>query len=193
MKVFHFFHYLLISALLSSPNVTLSNTTIQSDVVKPSNTFYIDPQYSGPKNGTINQPYNSWKDITWKNGYSYLFKAGSTLEVSYPLRPGANNVTIGSYGNGNKPHIKSSVPNGQKVLDLARLANIVVKDLDVESTNNATTCISFMNSNNATVMNCSFHGAEWGMRNINSSGSYKITNCELYMTGDDGSYNQGVD
>ena len=28
------------------------------------NTVYIDPQYTGTKNGTITQPYNSWADLT---------------------------------------------------------------------------------------------------------------------------------
>ena len=78
--------------------------------------IYIDPEYTGINKGTLAQPLNSWNAIQWKDGYSYLLKRGSTIKVDYKLRPGASNITIGAYGEGKKPLIKSSVQNTEKVI-----------------------------------------------------------------------------
>ena len=157
------------------------------------NTVYIDPQYTGTKNGTITQPYNSWADLTWKAGYTYLFKCGSTYTTSTSLRPGASSITIGSYGTGARPIISSSIDNGSKVFDLGSLKDVTIRDLEVISTNNAQTCFHFFNSVRGSVINCKIHGSEWGIRNVSSTGLFRIINCEIYLTGDDGSYNESYD
>jgi hypothetical protein len=161
-------------------------------IIGQTNTVYIDPQYTGTKNGSIAQPYNSWADLTWKAGYTYLFKCGSVYNTSTSLRATANNIKIGSYGTGNRPKISSSVSGG-KVFDFGSLSNVIVSDLEVESTNNAQTCFHFITGGPATLINCVIHGAEWGVRNIHSTGMFRIINCEIYMTGDDGCFNQFLD
>jgi hypothetical protein len=156
-------------------------------------TVYIDQHYRGIKKGTISQPFNSWKDLVWKEGYTYLFKCGSVFDVNYRLRPGANRITIGAYGIGERPLFRSSVQSGEKVIDLAHYKDMVVRDIEVESTNNALTCLSFMFNKGGEVINCKLHGAEWGIRNINSSGQFRIVNCEIYMIGDDGCFIMNLD
>jgi hypothetical protein len=157
------------------------------------NIIYIDPGYYDVKEGTILKPFNSWDDIQWKEGYTYLFKRGSTLQVNFKMRPNANNITIGAYGLGARPIIKSSVPNSEKVLDLGSLKNVIIKDLEIESTNNAQSCLHFFNSTGGTIINCKIHGGEWGVRNVASTGLFRIINCEIYITGDDGCFTKELD
>lgn len=156
-------------------------------------TVYIDPDYIGVKKGTIEQPFNSWKDVLWKDGLTCLFKAGSTIKVNYHFFPSGNKITIGSYGTGDKPHIISSVPSGQKVFDLAHLTDVTIQDLEIESTNYATACICLMYAVRGKVINCKVHGAEWGIRNLNSTGMFRIINSEIYHIGDDGCFIGNLD
>src|ERR1035437_522847 len=143
----------------------LGETTF-SGSLKSGALVYLDPQYTGVKNGTMAQPFNSWADVNWTDGLTCLIKAGSVLNVNYSLRPTTNRVTIGSYGTGNRPHIISSVPNGQKVLDLGGLTDVTIQDLEIESTNNAQSCIHLFNNVRGRVINCNVHGSEWGIRNV---------------------------
>jgi Bacterial Ig domain len=177
----------------SLPVNTTTQTTKAATMALTANTVYIDPQYTGTKSGTQAQPYNSWADITWKAGYTYLFKCGSTYTTSTSLRPGASSITIGSYGTGARPIISSSVGNGSKVFDLGSLKDMTIQDLEVISTNNAQSCFHFINSVRGSVINCKIHGSEWGIRNVASTGLFRIINCEIYLTGDDGSYNESYD
>ena len=75
-------------------------------------TIYIDPGNSGDpgQNGSIDHPYDSWFDFSITNGKTYLQKRGtvSNWGSSQMQKNGISNVTIGAYGTGAKPVIKSS-------------------------------------------------------------------------------------
>jgi hypothetical protein len=172
----------------SQPSET-SDTSLKATAL---NTVYIDPGYTGTKTGTLAQPFSSWTSVVWKDGLTCLIKAGSVITVNYNLRPTANHVTIGSYGTGNRPHIISTLSGG-KILDVASLTDVTVQDLELESTNSALTCLNFMYNVRGKVINCKLHGATWGIRNLTSTGMFRITNSEIYMTGDDGCFISAVD
>jgi hypothetical protein len=155
-------------------------------------TVYIDPTYSGTKKGTVDQPYTSFSDVSWVDGGAYLLKRGTVYRTSSRIRPNANNITIGAYGTGNRPLISSSVSN-DKVVDLGALRNVTVQDLEIESTNHAVTCFHFFNSVNGTLINCKVHGSTWGIRNVNSTGYFRIINTEVYKTDDDGVFISNMD
>jgi hypothetical protein len=172
---------------IEKPVNSISNTEKSA-----TNTVYIDPSYTGVKAGTIAQPYTSWTDVVWTDGLTCLIKAGSVLNVAYNLRVSANNTTVGAYGTGDRPHIISSVSGG-KVLDVAALTDVTVQDLEIESASSGLTGLHFMNNVRGKVINCKIHGATWGIRNISSTGMFRIINSEVYMTGDDGCFISAVD
>ncbi len=76
------------------------------------NITYIDPGNSGDpgQNGSIDHPYDSWFDFSIANGKTYLQKRGTTSNWggSQIQKNGISNVTIGAYGTGAKPVIKST-------------------------------------------------------------------------------------
>ena len=84
-----------------------SYTTIISQ-----NVIYIDPGNGGDpgQNGSIDHPYDSWFDFSIAAGKTYLQKRGtvSNWGNNQIQKNGINNVTIGAYGTGAKPVIKSS-------------------------------------------------------------------------------------
>jgi len=65
--------------------------------------FYIDPSQTANGTGTISNPYKSLPAISANN--TYLFKAGTTYNISATISVTADNVTFGSYGAGVKPKI----------------------------------------------------------------------------------------
>ena len=167
----------------------LAETTF-SGSLKSGTLVYLDPQYTGVKNGTMAQPFNSWADIVWHDGLTCLIKAGSTFNVISDLKVTGNQTTIGSYGTGARPHIVSTAVH---VFDLGGLTDVTIQDLEIESTNNAQSCIHLFNNVRGRVINCKVHGSEWGIRNVNTTGMIHIINSEIFMTGDDGCFNETAD
>jgi Concanavalin A-like lectin/glucanases superfamily/Right handed beta helix region len=65
---------------------------------------YIDPDYTGStRDGTINNPYNSWADMKanrgWKSNDVYLQKRGTVAKEQIEFA-GVTNVLIDAYGSG---------------------------------------------------------------------------------------------
>jgi hypothetical protein len=157
------------------------------------NTIFIDPSYSGTEKGTKEQPFKDFKRVNWKNGISVLVKRGTQMFTGYSIRPDAESIVIGAYGNGNRPIIKSTLTGDQKIIDLGGLSNITVSDLEIVSLNNALTCFHLYDSKNGKLVNCKVSGSQWGIRNLNSSGTFQVINCEVSNTGDDGIFIKNVD
>ena len=75
-------------------------------------TVYIDPTCAVDDDGTVGEPCasgigkvgprNSWKNIVWYGGISYLGKGGTSETLSNYLAGGSGTpgslITIGSYG-----------------------------------------------------------------------------------------------
>ncbi len=81
---------------------------INIDLIGSSKTVYLDPNNSNDllENGSIDHPFDSWQDITFKEGYTYLQKRGTSTQIE-KLLISANNVTLGAYGEGEIPEITS--------------------------------------------------------------------------------------
>lgn len=75
-------------------------------------TIYVDPTAASGGNGSLSTPYASWSQVSFKAGYSYLQKAGTTSESGiYVGASGTSsgNIVIGAYGTGPAPIVLGSV------------------------------------------------------------------------------------
>lgn len=166
--------------------ILLANTFGQSNI-------YIDPTYTGTtQNGTIQYPFTSWNSVTWISGNNYYQKAGTTFTTSGSIIISSkNNVTIGSYGTGNKPRIVNNGVNTNKVLDITSCSNFTISNLELSSTTGQVTAailIDGIGSANNLIDNCILHDVQWGIRILTTSPGNRILNCEVYNTKDDGIY-----
>lgn len=86
-----------------------STAAIKVILVGKSKTVYINPTNSKDllENGSVEHPFDSWEDVIWKEGYTYLQKRGTTTNVD-KIIVGANHLTIGAYGEGDLPVINSN-------------------------------------------------------------------------------------
>ena len=75
-------------------------------------TYYIDPSASTNGSGTIESPFNSWGAIpNWKAGDTYLQKRGTIWNNTIRIGNSGtadNYITIGGYGEGEKPVIETT-------------------------------------------------------------------------------------
>jgi hypothetical protein len=69
--------------------------------------IYLDPTVAGTGTGTFADPFKDWTSVTWTAGNRYLQKRGTTYRKKITI--GANNVTLGAYGTGDKPIIRADL------------------------------------------------------------------------------------
>lgn len=154
-------------------------------------TVYIDPTYSGStQNGSMSNPYKSWKNFTINSGNTYLQKAGTTYNTTTPITiSGKTNVIIGAYGTGAKPKIVTS-GTGTHIINISSSSNVVVKDIEVFTTGKWTSAIIIQGSNagNNVIDNTVLRKTEWGIRVLTTAGGNKIMRSTINDIGDDGIY-----
>lgn len=98
-------------------------------------TYYIDPTAPAGGNGLApDTAFDSWSDVTWVAGNTYLQKAGTihNSAVTVGVTGSAGNViTIGSYGDGNRPKITSATANGLTISgrNYIRVENLEISDV----------------------------------------------------------------
>jgi hypothetical protein len=135
--------------------------------------FYIDPDKSADsqEDGTYEQPFHSWSQVTWEEDASYLQKRGTTADADKLLIQ-EDNVTIGDYGSGPKPVINSMASDyAIKAFDKK---NITIKNLQIRA-ESAIGCVYFIGEQceNNSVENCELEGADYGLRIIDGT-SYTV-------------------
>ncbi len=126
--------------------------------------IHIDPKNTADakEDGTISHPFNSWSDITWTNGNTYLQKKGTTANVT-GIVIGANNVTLDSYGEGEPPVITGNT--NDYLISGFEKSNVSIQNLHLKALN-AVSCIYFLGSTcaNINIEHCILEGNDYSFR-----------------------------
>jgi hypothetical protein len=119
-----------------------SSATVTINLIPDIKVFYIDPQnINDPlEDGSFEHPYDSWTDISWEEGNSYLQKKGTTANQG-KINIEANNVTLGAYGQGDIPVIKSSATDF--ALRAFEKSSVTIQNLKIIA-DEAISCIYFL-------------------------------------------------
>ncbi len=162
-------------------------------------TFYIDPSTESTINdGTIENPFLSWDDITlqglWQDSATYLQKRGTVCEAEKVVNITASYVTLGAYGTGEKPVIKSLVGVKAKGIQISgSCTSVSIKNLEIYSTNDIVCAIIIGGIGPHIIDSCILHDCSWGIRVFNTTGKLTVSNSEIYDIGDDGIYTQNTE
>ncbi len=118
--------------------------------VFPNPIYYVDPSLAINGDGTKASPYNSWANVDWATGGTYLQKRGTVSNDTIGIS--VDNVTIGSYGpEGDTAKIivdgKNAISNLE---DTAK--NVTIKDLYISTTTSGIG-INWENAPNLTIQN----------------------------------------
>jgi len=128
--------------------------------------YYIDPGNTNDplEDGSKGHPYNSWADVTWEEGKSYLQKRGTTANES-KINVYASNVTLGAYGEGERPVINSVVTDF--AIRAFEKSGVTIQNLSIVA-EEAISCIYFLGTtcDNNLIENCHLEGADNGLRII---------------------------
>jgi hypothetical protein len=137
-----------------------ATASVNVKFIASSTSIYIDPNNTGDPNqdGSITHPYDSWADISWKDGNSYLQKSGTTANVA-SIVVGASNVTIDSYGEGDAPVITSETNN--YLISGFEKSNVFIQNLHLKAAR-AVSCVYFLGSScvNINIEHCIIEGYE---------------------------------
>ena len=135
--------------------------------------FYIDPENSNDllEDGSLQHPFDAWSDVSWKEGSTYLQKRG-IVASSNKINIFASNVTLGAFGEGERPIIASQTKDF--VIRAYEKSNVSIQNLHVIA-NEAISCVYFMGEtcSNNLIENCRFEDSENGVRIIDGK-SYII-------------------
>lgn len=160
-------------------------------------TIYIDPDFSAGGDGSEATPFDSWADVTWSAGNSYLQKCGTTFVGTVTVGAdgtAGSRITLGSYGSGAAPCIDAN--GGQYGINTGARPYVTVDGFAVTGVNNANGAGVYKNTSGGAgfvVRNCNVY-------NIRGSGAMGIKffaagaiveNNVIDSIGADGIYGQG--
>jgi hypothetical protein len=160
----------------------LSNSaTITIQIIPLFVVIHIDPTQSNSssEDGSILHPFNSWQDVTFEEGKTYLQKAGTSTVIPN-LSIQASNVAFGKYDLGEDPEIIFTTAD--YAIRIFNLQNIRFEDLRFEAPN-AVSCIYVLGneSDNIDIKSCSFTNAKQGVRS--DGGSITISYSDFNVQG----------
>lgn len=146
---------LVVKASDNGEDILSSTATIKVVIIGNATTVYIDPRNNNDnmQNGSMSHPYDSWNDVTWKDGNTYLQKRG-TNAICDKIIIGADNITIGAYGSGDDLPVISSETTTYLISAFDR-KNITISNIHLDS-KNALSCLYFLgtNSDNIIIEKC---------------------------------------
>ncbi|MCF8372370.1 MAG: right-handed parallel beta-helix repeat-containing protein [Bacteroidales bacterium] len=144
-------------------------------------TYYIDPGNVSDtiQDGSREHPFVSYLYVPQASYSYYLLKRGTVFNTGNYLDIICDNVSFGSYGQGDRPKI---IYSGQEyAFNANSRKNICFRSLDIEAIN-ALANIHFTGegSDNILIEDCFIHGAQWGIRATGNTSLLKIINCEIF-------------
>lgn len=153
-----------VTALLQDMEHLSSPAQITITVIPAEMVVYIDPTNINDdmRDGTLEHPFSSWKEVTWNPDFAYLQKKG-TISNEGKINIYSENVVIGSYGEGDLPVVTSSAKD--YAIRAFEKSNITIRDIHIVA-NEAISCIYFLgsSSDNNMIENCILEGANSGIR-----------------------------
>jgi len=157
------------------------------------NIVYIDPENSSDahEDGSINHPYDSWHDVTWLDGYTYLQKRNTRFVTTESIQPNASNIKIGAYGVGKKPAIEGNME--VKIIDVYNHV-VTIENFEIYAAYQSPVSGISVAGESAKIIidSCIIHDAEWGIRIMNINQKSIIRNTIVYNTQDDGIFTQNI-
>ncbi|MEO0831211.1 MAG: right-handed parallel beta-helix repeat-containing protein, partial [Pseudomonadota bacterium] len=143
------------------------------------NTYYIDPGASAGGDGSLENPFNSWDEVTITAGDTFLQKSGTdwagTIRVAVATEEG-DTTRIGTYGG----DVPASI-QGEIILDTA--SGVVIEGLEIHDSQ--TGGISVIGDTaDVTIRDCEIRDSGVGMQLLNGTAeNLRIEGCTL--TGND--------
>jgi VCBS repeat-containing protein len=170
--------------------VTLALVTINVIKELEGEIIYIDPTNENDlaENGSIDHPYDSWEDFTFKNGSTYLQRRGTTYKSNNSIIISKKtNINLDAYGNGTNPVI-INFQTASHSFEFDNTINCVIRNLEIMSDQKGTSCIYVTGdeSKSLTIENCKLHNATFGISSNSRIKDLKILNTGIYNTGLDG-------
>ena len=145
--------------------------------VFPNPIYYVDPSLAINGDGTKANPYNSWANVDWAAGGTYLQKRGTVSNDTIGIMH--DNVTIGSYGP--EYEVAKIIVNGKdaisNIADTAK--NVTIRDLWI-TTEGSGRGIYWLNSSGLTVENVEIDSTDGFGIHIDGVDHFVVRNSHIH-------------
>jgi len=194
LKSTGFVKALNMGATVKSLSLSMKTAILTAGTTYP--IVYIDPENTeSGRDGTIENPYNSFSEFTMQSDYTYLVKNGSQWTSSTQLSINwLSNVVVSTYGLGDRPKF-TYTGSGDYAIRINNCINTRLIGFEVltPKTNSVTCLIAPESGYGNEISDCIIHdvrqlsGAN-GMGIRGDGDNLKIVDCEIYNCGVDGIY-----
>lgn len=162
-------HELIVKVTDNADAPLSASAKITVNLIGKSTVIYINPDNTNDNlaNGSIDHPFDSWDDVAWKEGYTYLQKR-STQTITNKILIGANEVTLGAYGEGESPVISSET--NTYLVSVFEKSGTKIRDLNLQASN-AVSCIYFLGNSGDSIIieRCKFEAGVNAIKVIDGS------------------------
>ncbi|NBC81810.1 MAG: hypothetical protein GVY19_00360 [Bacteroidetes bacterium] len=157
---------------------------------------YIDASAGEGGNGTQANPFNDITDVSsWNANTTYYLKRGENYYITKSIDFSKDNMVLDAYGSGSKPRVwtdksftlfKTSAPGDDKP------RNVTVRNILFENTrpadcyNETANVLDMQDCIDPVLENVQTRGGGRGINGARVDGTYKILNCKVTNTDDDG-------
>ncbi|MFP4365515.1 MAG: InlB B-repeat-containing protein [Bacteroidales bacterium] len=156
------------------------------------NVIYIDPDYTGSSDGTIEQPYQSFPDPLQANT-AYLLKRGSTYMVTNEIKLENDNILIGAYGEGDRPIVDASNYSDLRTFTFESDYG-TIRDLNIRNARQAISSNYFNPGNeDRAAYNMIYNNILYRTAMASWSTYLRIIDNEFYFAGQDAIFLQNCD
>ena len=147
-------------------------------------TIYINPDAGPGGTGTEAAPFDSWGDVTWVDGNTYLQRAGTSEDTNLVITEA--NVTLGSYGAGAKPVIQHTSGIGIRHNQAAPKNNLTIDGFKVDGDGTGTQGIVLEGGTGHSLSNLIIgNNTAQGIRG-NQGPTFTLDGFSISDVGDDG-------
>jgi VCBS repeat-containing protein len=158
----------------------ISNVTINLLKATKGLVVYIDPtnENDQAQDGSIIHPFNSWDNIIFEDGGTYLQKRGTIFitPASIHIQNKAN-ITLDAYEYGSNPIIFQE-QSDTNAIELDNTRNCIIRNFVIMSNIDGTSCINVTGemSSDLTIENAQLHGAIYAIKSSSKINNLKVLN-----------------
>lgn len=144
-------------------------------------TYFINPENHADmhQDGSFEHPFDTYFKIPQNSSDTYLLKRGTTLKTNKTMSVNHHNISISTYGSGDRPRI---IYSGQDhAFSASGRKGVIFHGIEIEASH-AVSCFNIEGEDTygIVIQDCKLHKSQWGIRAVGNFSHMSIVDCEIF-------------